>query len=171
METYYDILNVKNDASDDEIKKSFRKLAMQYHPDKNQNNKLAEEKFKKINEAYAVLSDKEKRRVYDLGGYSNTQQTYTRRQEQTYKNSYDFDWDYVWKQAKSNQRKYDTRKSQPKKESIIGVFLHGVILTVLGVLLFLYLMPILGIVGFILSLSIIFQGINNIKTAYKSLFR
>jgi len=62
---YYDILNVKNNASQEEIKKAFRKLAIQYHPDKNPDDKKSEEKFKEINEAYAILGDIDKRKEYD----------------------------------------------------------------------------------------------------------
>lgn len=65
---YYEILGVSKDASDEEIKKAFRKLALKYHPDKNPGDKAAEEKFKDINEAYQVLSDKEKRANYDQFG-------------------------------------------------------------------------------------------------------
>jgi curved DNA-binding protein len=67
---YYDILGVAKDATVEEIKKSFRRLARQFHPDLNPNNKQAEEKFKDINEAYEVLSDPGKRAQYDqLGRY------------------------------------------------------------------------------------------------------
>lgn len=65
---YYDILGLQKGASEDEIKKAFRKLAIQYHPDKNQGNKEAEEKFKEINEAYQVLSDPQKKAQYDQFG-------------------------------------------------------------------------------------------------------
>ena len=65
---YYEILGVKKNASDDELKKAYRNLAKKYHPDKNKGNKEAENKFKEISEAYAVLSDKEKREQYDRLG-------------------------------------------------------------------------------------------------------
>ena len=58
---FYEILGVNRDASDDEIKKAYRKLAMKYHPDQNPGDKSAEEKFKEINEAYEVLSDADKK--------------------------------------------------------------------------------------------------------------
>ncbi len=65
---YYKILGVAKSASTKEIKKAFRKLAAKYHPDKNQNDPKAEERFKEINEAYEVLSDSEKRKQYDTLG-------------------------------------------------------------------------------------------------------
>jgi molecular chaperone DnaJ len=65
---YYDILGVKKTASADEIKKAYRALAKKYHPDKNKGNKDAENKFKEISEAYAVLTDDEKRAQYDRLG-------------------------------------------------------------------------------------------------------
>jgi curved DNA-binding protein len=67
-EDYYKVLGVNRSASKEELKKAFRKLAMKYHPDKNKGDKTAEEKFKKINEAYAVLSNDEKRKQYDMYG-------------------------------------------------------------------------------------------------------
>jgi curved DNA-binding protein len=65
---YYDVLGVSRTASEDEIRKAFRKLARKYHPDVNPGDKSAEEKFKEINEAYEVLSDPEKRKRYDQLG-------------------------------------------------------------------------------------------------------
>jgi curved DNA-binding protein len=72
---YYKILGVERNANEDDIRKAYRKLAMQYHPDRNPNDKQAEERFKEINEAYQVLSDHQKRSLYDKLGsdYSNWQ--------------------------------------------------------------------------------------------------
>ncbi len=67
-QSYYDVLGVSKNASDDEIKEAYRDLAMEYHPDRNPEKENAEEKFKEISEAYDVLSDPEKRKVYDRYG-------------------------------------------------------------------------------------------------------
>lgn len=67
---YYEVLGVSKNATEDEIKKAYRQLAKKYHPDMNQGNKDAEAKFKEINEAYEVLSDKDKRAKYDQFGHA-----------------------------------------------------------------------------------------------------
>ena len=67
---YYEILGVSKNASDDEIKKAYRKLAFKYHPDKNPGDKEAEAKFKEATEANEVLSDKQKRARYDQFGHA-----------------------------------------------------------------------------------------------------
>ena len=67
---YYEILGVSRTATEEELKKAYRKLALKYHPDRNPGDKQAEEKFKEINEAYAVLSDSEKRQRYDRFGHA-----------------------------------------------------------------------------------------------------
>jgi DnaJ-class molecular chaperone len=84
---YYEVLGVAKDATADDIKKSFRKLAVKFHPDRNQGDTTAEEKFKEINEAYAVLSDPEKRKKYDTFGSSDFHQQYS--QEDIFK-GFDF---------------------------------------------------------------------------------
>ena len=66
---YYEVLGIAKTASDDEIKKAYRKMAMKYHPDRNPDNAEAEEKFKEASEAYEVLSDSEKRSMYDRMGH------------------------------------------------------------------------------------------------------
>ena len=84
---YYKTLGIEKGASADEIKKAFRKLAVKYHPDRNPNDKGAEDKFKEINEAYAVLSDPQKKEQYDTYGSSGFHQQYS--QEDIFRN-FDF---------------------------------------------------------------------------------
>jgi curved DNA-binding protein len=84
QQDYYKILGVSKTATDAEIKKAYRKLAMKYHPDHSKGDKPAEEMFKKISEAYAVLSDKEKRQQYDTFGSTGFHQRYS--QEDIFRN-------------------------------------------------------------------------------------
>ena len=74
---YYEVLGVGKDASDDEIKKAYRQMAKKYHPDLNPGDKSAEDKFKEANEAYEVLSDKDKRAKYDRFGHAGVDPSYS----------------------------------------------------------------------------------------------
>jgi hypothetical protein len=69
--SYYEVLGVSPDASQDEIKRSFRNLALKYHPDKNRNSEESKQKFMKIIEAYEVLSDEQARKNYDINNFGN----------------------------------------------------------------------------------------------------
>lgn len=77
MKNYYSVLGLTKEASDDDIKKAYRRLAMQYHPDRNEGDGKAEEKFKDVSEAYAVLSDKKKRTQYDQFGSEGFHQKFS----------------------------------------------------------------------------------------------
>lgn len=90
---YYKILGVTKSASPEAIKKAYRKLALKYHPDTNKGDKNAEEKFKQISEAYAVLSDSEKRKQYDMFGAEGFQRRYT--QEDIF---HDFDFGNIFRE-------------------------------------------------------------------------
>jgi curved DNA-binding protein len=90
---YYQILQVPRSASQEEIKKAFRKLAMKYHPDHNKNDKSAETRFKEINEAYAVLGNSEKRKQYDTFGADHFGQRYS--QEDIFR---DFDFSSIFRE-------------------------------------------------------------------------
>ncbi|MGP0564836.1 MULTISPECIES: DnaJ C-terminal domain-containing protein [unclassified Nitrospina] len=90
MKSYYNILGVERGASQDDIKKAYRKLALKYHPDRNKNDSEAENRFKEISEAYAVLSDKDKRKKYDAYGAEGFRQRYS--QEDIFR---DFDLDEI----------------------------------------------------------------------------
>jgi curved DNA-binding protein len=83
-EDYYKILGIDKKASAAQIKKAYRKLALKYHPDKTEGDKAMEVKFKKISEAYAVLSDPEKKNQYDTYGSADFQQRFS--QEDIFRN-------------------------------------------------------------------------------------
>lgn len=78
---YYEILGISRDADDATVKKAYRKLAKKYHPDSNKDNAEAEQKFKEVTEAYGVLSDPEKKKLYDRFGHAAFDQSAGRAQE------------------------------------------------------------------------------------------
>ena len=117
-QNYYKILGVPDDASEEQIKKAFRKGARKYHPDVNPDNPEAEENFKKLNEAYQVLSDPEKRKKYDQFGSQWKQYS------QAGGTPEDFNWSQ-WTAEPANTRTsgYGTRQVSPEEfEQIFG---HG----------------------------------------------
>jgi curved DNA-binding protein len=111
---YYKILGVAKDATAKDIKKAYRKLAALHHPDKNPDDKGAEEKFKEINEANGVLSDKEKREKYDTLGDN----------WEAYQHTGD-DWRAYAKQAKQNQRGRSTHQYQGDPSDFFGKEAQG----------------------------------------------
>lgn len=102
---YYKILGISKTATQDEIKKAYRKLAMKFHPDTNQNNKAAEAKFKEANEANEVLGDPEKRAKYDKLGSS------WNKYRQTGGTSQEFNWDDWMEQQNSGRRRKSSRST------------------------------------------------------------
>jgi curved DNA-binding protein len=112
---YYKSLGVSKTADQEEIKKAFRKLARQYHPDMNPGNKASEEKFKEINEAYEVLSDPEKRKKYDQFGSTWQQYSHSGGRPE------DFDWSQ-WAYRPGGGQTYQRTVTQEDLEKIFGSF-------------------------------------------------
>lgn len=115
---YYQILNVSKNASQEEIKKAYRNLAREYHPDVNPDDPKAEEKFKDINEAYQVLSDKDKRDKYDRFG------SQWKQYQQTGGRAEDFDWSQWAAQGQRGGSQYRT-VTQEEFEQMFGGGLGG----------------------------------------------
>lgn len=116
FKNHYITLGVKNTASLEEIKLAFRKLAKKYHPDKNRENKSAEESFKEVQEAYAILSNYEKRKKYDL------KFSYASRYEQVRNKTYTpytgNAYHYAQQQAQYEQRYQQGQSEEAVKESV-----------------------------------------------------
>lgn len=115
-QNYYQILGVPEDASEEKIKKAFRKGARKYHPDVNPDNPEAEENFKKLNEAYQVLSDPDKRKKYDQFGSQWKQYNQAGGQPE------DFDWaQWTARPPQDKTSTYETRQVSPEEfEQIFG---------------------------------------------------
>jgi len=126
-EDYYKILNIGRNASKEEIKKAYRQLAMKYHPDKNKDDKVAEEKFKQVSEAYAVLGNDEKRKQYDTYGAEGFSKRFS--QEDIFR---DFDLGSIFKEFGmgggffggnpfgnlfGNQRSFSQRRRAPSSQN------------------------------------------------------
>lgn len=188
MENYYDILGVNKNATADEIKKAYRNLAFKYHPDRNQGNADAEEKFKKISAAYDVLGDESKRRNYDLGGYSTNQssgyQNYqsnpysyyyssSRAQEQE-NNEDDPFWQWFGGNTERNQshyyytNNYRAPESPTRKELWGTVFVKGFqALVALFMFRYSFFIPF----GYLICIGVFFNGIGKCIGALKAILR
>ena len=183
MENYYDILNISRNADGEEIKRAFRTLAMKYHPDKNPESKTAEDKFKKVNEAYSVLSDPVKKRAYDsdlnyrpygetgrgsygAGRYSREpfgEDIFT---EEDIFNGTGFDFGtFTWSSSKREKKEEQLSRKEAVSELIMGILYIAV-----GILL-LHSFVFLGIFGLILTFSLVSSGIRKIKRSYAAVFK
>ena len=171
MENYYNILNVSNNADEDQIKQAYRTLAMKYHPDKNPDSKTAEEKFKRISEAYSVLSDPQKRRDYDLSmssPFSSSSRTYTYGQDTNPfgDDIFSSNWWKNWRNVRSENAK---KREKISRSEAFRILIRGIILTIVGLLLFKSII-FLGIFGFLLALSLVTEGVLRIRKGYMAIF-
>ena len=195
MSNYYDILGVSKTATADEIKKAYRTLAFKYHPDRNQGNAEAEEKFKEISAAYDVLGDEAKRRQYDMGystdSYSTagrqTQQQYQRQYQYTYQNPFGDENFWEWfngaqfrnpnQQAQNRQNYYsqynysnrDEDEPQSKRDNLSMLFLKAV-QTIVGLSFFRFSWFIIPF-GPIICIGVIINGVSGVIRSLKGLFR
>ena len=183
MDDLYQVLGVSRNASSEEIKKAYREAAFKYHPDRNAGDAAAEEKFKNINAAYAVLGDEAKRADYDRYG-TTTQQAY----QQTYSQSNPFGQDpfeemfrRAWQQDQNAQD--TTRRSytytyygnggnskrdphRPTKRQAFSLLLRNVLTAILGLFLCTnFMFSIFGIIMLISGISGIVRAMQYILTA------
>ena len=185
MKNYYEILGISKSASADEIKKAYRNLAFKYHPDRNSGDKIAEEKFKEINEAYDVLSDEKKRADYDSFGtsnsrYSGTNNSYNRNNDFTNEETF-WNWfngnttnsygnnntyrNYYYQSTNS----YNKKEDYVSKKSLFKTLLYKILQVFVG----LFLTNVLWIIpfGFIICIGIIINGVIGAGKALKALLQ
>ena len=181
MDDLYEDLGVPKTASSDEIKKAYREAAFKYHPDKNPDDAAAEEKFKKINAAYAVLGDEAKRSQYDMYGNEGTQSNTWNNNTQTqygYSGYDPFEEFFRNAQQSAQQRQYtytyyDTgrqEKSRFTKREAWNSLIKNILMLLTG--LFMVTSGfILGIFGFFISIVLIANGISGTARALQALLR
>lgn len=182
MDDLYEVLGVPKTASSDEIKKAYREAAFKYHPDKNPGDAAAEEKFKKINAAYAVLGDEAKRSQYDMYGNTETQSTGWNNTTQTqygYSGYDPFEEFFRNAQQSAQQRQYtytyynnsdNQRKTGYTRRDALSSLIKN-ILTLLTGFFLLTSSFYLGIFGFFISIVLIANGISGSVRALQALLR
>ena len=174
---YYEVLGVSKTASDEEIKKAYRAKALQYHPDKNQGNAAAEEMFKKINEAYSVLSDSKKRADYDLGGTASQQygaytQQYARQNPFTYNPFAEDDDDPMFGQSYHWTFYHSPEQgNEPvSRRRGLGALLAGILYIWLSLLSF-RVIYLFGFLGLFIGVPLFMKGVKNLKIAFVAFFK
>ena len=194
MSDYYEILGVPKNATADEIKKAYRTHAFKYHPDRNQGNAAAEEKFKQISVAYDVLGDETKRRNYDLGGYADnysyqhnsaeSQQQYQRQYQYTYSNPFGEDNFWEWfnnaqfrsrnQQAQNSQQQYSyynySQEENQSRGAYFSTFILKVLQTLVGFMFFRFSWFIIPF-GPIICIGVIVNGVSGVIKSLKGMFK
>lgn len=182
MENYYSILGIEKTATTEEIKKAYRNLALKYHPDRNPGDAEAEEKFKKINDAYSVLGDEQKKAMYDAGGmnsqnYSSSYGYNAGSNPYADAESYDPFYDWANSYSSSNgSRHYYYRYNGPEfyeqkmsKGQAFSMIITKGLVAFLGLLSFrisIWFFPI----GPILSLFAMVNGVTGVFRGFRHLF-
>jgi molecular chaperone DnaJ len=178
MSDHYETLNVSRDATNEQIKKSYRELAFKWHPDRNAGNPQAEEQFKKINEAYSVLGDPEKKARYDMGAGEGFPAYETAGQGYNPYGAYgrgqgdedgQFSWTFYGPFAFGGNWQRPEPK-EPTRQEAVEWLLRSVLTLGAGILL-LRVSMIFGIFGLLLCLMAIGRGFMNSIRAIKLLFR
>ena len=192
MSNYYDILGVSKNATADEIKKAYRTLAFKYHPDRNQGNAEAEEKFKQISAAYDVLGDEAKRRQYDMGSYSQSayssagaQQQYQRQYQYTYSNPFGDENFWEWfngaqfrngyqqtqkSQGNYSQYNYSNNEEPQTRGTYISTFVLKVLQTLVGLMFFRFSWYIIPF-GPIICIGVIASGVSGVIRSLKGILK
>lgn len=170
MSDFYEILEIPRDASQDHIKKAYRELALKYHPDQNPDDPVAEEKFKKLSQAYSVLGDPVKKQRYDLGGYqdeSASQNQWRRASGNPWGYGEESPWgqqqSWTWTTYSSGHNEQWTRKEA------FELLLRSVLSLLAGVVLFRYSF-FFGIFGILICIGAIGRGLMNTLRAIRLLF-
>ena len=189
MEDLYAVLGASKDASQDEIKSAYRKLAMKYHPDRNPGNKEAEEKFKNISAAYDVLGDETKRRSYDSYGAfgSQSQQSYNQQYNpwgqqsaydgQSYQDDPFWQWaQYGWKNENSQNGqnrtyyyKYEKSEKKYTRAEWFRQFLQSAAILLLSMYFMKFSFFIIPI-GPILCIAGVIKGLSGMTKSLKGIF-
>lgn len=190
MNDYYSILGISKNATQEEIKKAYRNLAFKYHPDRNPDDKRAEEKFKKISEAYDTLGDEKKRAEYDRFGsagtsynsensyYQNSYQNYY--QQQSYSDPFgseDSFWQWFNSSAGQNSRRnssyyyeYGNSQKNYSKKSLWTEFFMKVGQIFIGLFFFRFSWIIIPF-GPLLCLGLLATGISGAVRALRMIFK
>ncbi|MDR1747518.1 MAG: DnaJ domain-containing protein [Spirochaetaceae bacterium] len=179
MNDLYAILGIPKTASAEEIKKAYREKALKYHPDRNPGDAAAEEQFKKLSEAYAVLGDEENRIQYDTYGHAGPNPYQQRSGTRPYGQE-EFDpfeelfrqqtrrSAYTWYGYGFSPRQEDRNTSISRKETLL-MLLKGVLSFILGLFFFRYSL-FLGIFGLVICLTLIISGAADSVRALQYLF-
>lgn len=180
MEDLYEVLGVSKTATAEEIKKSYRKLAVTYHPDKNPGDKVAEEKFKKISAAYSVVGDEDKRRQYDMYGSPDAYATNSAYNPYGANSGHDQTsadpfWEWFTQQSGQNNSRryytysnYETKRKKPTKRESFVMLLRGVLSFLTGIFFFRFSFIILPF-GPLLCIIAIVNGITSAARAVQYL--